>query len=139
LVEIVALVINLIYGIQTYMHATSNYGGTADYDPTGYVLVGTASSGLLMFGYFVVFELLRGRTFGKRLFGLRVHGPAGAPKPNLKQTAIRNSFCLLVIVPYIGWLLVLAASIFIAVTINSSPTKQGKHDELAGGTQVVKV
>ena len=26
----------------------------------------------------------------------------------------------------------------IAVTINSSATKQGKHDELAGGTQVVK-
>jgi hypothetical protein len=24
------------------------------------------------------------------------------------------------------------------VTINSSPTKQGKHDELAGGTQVIK-
>ena len=25
-----------------------------------------------------------------------------------------------------------------AVTINGSPTKQGKHDELAGGTQVLK-
>jgi hypothetical protein len=24
------------------------------------------------------------------------------------------------------------------VTINGSPTKQGKHDELAGGTQVIK-
>jgi hypothetical protein len=24
------------------------------------------------------------------------------------------------------------------VTISGSPTKQGKHDELAGGTQVVK-
>jgi hypothetical protein len=24
------------------------------------------------------------------------------------------------------------------VSINSSPTKQGKHDEMAGGTQVVK-
>jgi hypothetical protein len=32
----------------------------------------------------------------------------------------------------------LIAIIVIAVTINSSPTKQGKHDELAGGTQVVK-
>jgi len=26
----------------------------------------------------------------------------------------------------------------IALTINGSPTKQGKHDDLAGGTQVVK-
>ena len=30
------------------------------------------------------------------------------------------------------------AYIVIAVTISGSPTKQGKHDELAGGTQVVK-
>ena len=35
-------------------------------------------------------------------------------------------------------LLTLIAVVVIAVTINSSPTKQGKHDELAGGTQVVK-
>jgi hypothetical protein len=30
------------------------------------------------------------------------------------------------------------AIIVIAVTVSSSPTKQGKHDELAGGTQVVR-
>jgi hypothetical protein len=30
------------------------------------------------------------------------------------------------------------ATIIIAVTINGSPTTQGKHDEFAGGTQVVK-
>jgi hypothetical protein len=42
------------------------------------------------------------------------------------------------IIPFIGGLLTLVAVIVIAVTINSSPTKQGKHDELAGGTQVVK-
>jgi len=35
-------------------------------------------------------------------------------------------------------LLAIIAYIVIAVTINASPTKQGKHDELAGGTQVVK-
>jgi hypothetical protein len=28
--------------------------------------------------------------------------------------------------------------VVIATTISSSPTKQGKHDELTGGTQVVK-
>jgi len=42
------------------------------------------------------------------------------------------------IIPFIGGLLGVVAIIVIAVTINSSPTKQGKHDELAGGTQVVK-
>jgi hypothetical protein len=41
-------------------------------------------------------------------------------------------------VPFIGGLLGVIAIVLIAVTINSSPTKQGKHDELAGGTQVIK-
>jgi hypothetical protein len=59
-------------------------------------------------------------------------------KPTLQQSAIRNSFTLLAIIPYIGGLLGVIAYIVIAVTINNSPTKQGKHDELAGGTQVVK-
>jgi uncharacterized RDD family membrane protein YckC len=95
-------------------------------------------SGLLMFIYFVAFESTQGWTPGKRLLGLSVHGPGGAPKPDLQQAAIRNVWTLLNIVPFIGGLLTLVAVIVIAVTINSSPTKQGKHDELAGGTQVVK-
>ena len=42
------------------------------------------------------------------------------------------------IIPFIGGLLAFVAILVIAVTISGSPTKQGKHDELAGGTQVVK-
>jgi uncharacterized RDD family membrane protein YckC len=95
-------------------------------------------SGLLMFVYFLVFETTQGWTPGKKLLGLSVRGPAGAPKPDVQQSAIRNAWTLFNIIPFIGGLLVLVAVIVIAVTINSSPTKQGKHDELAGGTQVVK-
>jgi uncharacterized RDD family membrane protein YckC len=95
-------------------------------------------SGLLTFIYFVAFETTQGWTPGKKLLGLSVHGPGGAPKPDIQQSAIRNSWTLLNIVPFVGGLLSLVAVIVIAVTINSSPTKQGKHDELAGGTQVVK-
>jgi uncharacterized RDD family membrane protein YckC len=95
-------------------------------------------SGLLTFIYFVAFETTQGWTPGKKLLGLSVHGPGGAPKPDIQQSAIRNSWTLLNIVPFVGGLLSLVAIIVIAVTINSSPTKQGKHDELAGGTQVVK-
>jgi uncharacterized RDD family membrane protein YckC len=96
-------------------------------------------SGVLMFGYFVLFEVTQGATPGKRLLGLAVHGPGGAPKPSVTQSAIRNSFTLLAVFPYyIGSLLAFIAYIVIAVTISGSPTKQGKHDELAGGTQVVK-
>jgi uncharacterized RDD family membrane protein YckC len=95
-------------------------------------------TGLLTFVYFVAFETTQGWTPGKKVLGLSVHGPAGAAKPTAQQSAIRNSWTLLNIVPFVGGLLTLIAFIVIAVTINSSPTKQGKHDELAGGTQVIK-
>ena len=49
-----------------------------------------------------------------------------------------NAFTLLPIVPFVGGLLGVIAILIIAVTINGSATKQGKHDELAGGTQVLK-
>jgi len=95
-------------------------------------------TGLLTFVYFLALETTQGWTIGKKLLGLSVHGPGGAPKPTAQQSAIRNSWTLLPIIPFVGGLLGLIAIVVIAVTINSSPTKQGKHDELAGGTQVVK-
>lgn len=95
-------------------------------------------SGVLMFGYFVLFEVSQGASPGKRLLGLSVHGPGGAPRPDVTQSAIRNSFTLLSVVPYLGPLLAFIAYVVIAVTISGSATKQGKHDELAGGTQVVR-
>lgn len=108
------------------------------FDSDSRIFVTGLFSGLLMFVYFVAMEVTQGRTLGKMLLGLSVHGPGGAPKPDLKQSAIRNSFTLLPILPFLGGLLAVVAYVVIAVTINSSPTKQGKHDELAGGTQVVK-
>ncbi len=95
-------------------------------------------TGLLTFVYFVAFETAQGWTPGKKLLGLSVHGPGGAPKPTAQQSAIRNVWTLFPIIPFVGGLLAFVAIIVIAVTINGSPTKQGKHDELAGGTQVVK-
>jgi uncharacterized RDD family membrane protein YckC len=96
-------------------------------------------SGVLVFGYFVLLEVTQGASLGKRLLGLSVLGPGGRPRPGFSQSAIRNSFTLLAMVPYFGPLLAFAACVVIAVTINASPCKQGKHDELAGGTQVIKV
>lgn len=91
---------------------------------------------VVIFAYFVLFDVYYGTTLGKQLLGLKVTGPAG-DKPTLEQAAIREAFLLPGVIPFIGGLLVLIAEIVIAVTINSSPTRQGKHDELAGGTQVV--
>jgi uncharacterized RDD family membrane protein YckC len=102
------------------------------------IMVTGLFTGLLTFVYFVAFEVTQGWTPGKKLLGLSVHGPAGAAKPDARQSAIRNAFTVLTIIPFVGGLLAFIAIIVIAVTINGSPTKQGKHDELAGGTQVVK-
>ncbi|AHC25724.1 MULTISPECIES: RDD family protein [Mycobacteriaceae] len=95
-------------------------------------------TGLLTFVYCVAFEVTQGWTPGKKVLGLSVHGAGDGGKPTLRQSAIRNAFTLLPIIPLIGGLLGVIAILVIAVTINSSATKQGKHDELAGGTQVVK-
>lgn len=95
-------------------------------------------SGLLAFSYFVAFEVSQGWTLGKKLLSMRVRGPAGAEKPTVRQSAVRNLFTLLAIIPFMGEVLVLVCGIVIAATIQSSPTKQGKHDEFAGGTHVVK-
>ncbi|MGD9622600.1 MAG: RDD family protein [Mycolicibacterium sp.] len=102
------------------------------------VMVTGLFTGLLSFAYYVAFEITQGWTPAKKMLGLSVHGPGGAAKPDFQQSAIRNSWTLLPIIPFIGGLLGVVAIVIIAVTINSSPTKQGKHDELAGGTQVVK-
>jgi uncharacterized RDD family membrane protein YckC len=107
-------------------------------DKDYWFLVTGLFSGVLMFGYFVLFEVTYGSSLGKKLLGLAVRGPGGAPKPDAKQSAIRNAFTLLAVVPYFGGLLAFIAYVVIAVTISGSPTKQGKHDELAGGTQVVR-
>lgn len=103
-----------------------------------HVMVTGLFSGVGTYLYFVLFEVIVGATPGKMLLGLRVQGPHGLARPTLKQSAIRNLFTLITVIPYIGFLLAFVAYIFIAITINDSPCKQGRHDELAGGTQVVK-
>jgi uncharacterized RDD family membrane protein YckC len=108
------------------------------YGNDSYGILASVVGGLLPFAYFVGFEVSQGWTPAKKMLGLSVRGPGGAPKPTAQQSAIRNAFMLLSVIPFVGWLLGLIADIIIAVTINNSPTHQGKHDELAGGTQVVK-
>ncbi|WP_237568478.1 RDD family protein [Mycolicibacterium lacusdiani] len=107
-------------------------------DSLSSILVTGLFTGALAFGYFVLFEVTQGWTPGKKVLGLHVRGAGGMGKPDLKQSAIRNAFTLLPIIPFVGGLLGVVAMIVIAVTISGSPTRQGKHDELAGGTAVLK-
>lgn len=95
-------------------------------------------------GYFVLLETKNGQTIGKKVVGLRVVGAQGA-HPTLNESLIRNAWMgayILWIIPTAGTILaglvIFAAMVAIAVTINNSPTKQGLHDKYAGGTQVVK-
>ncbi|AOW93721.1 RDD family protein [Rhodococcus sp. WMMA185] len=106
-------------------------------------IVGGIVTAAAFLGYFVFLETTRGRTLGKQLLGLRVEGPDGG-LPTQQQSLVRNSFYILSALgslPIIGLLFGLAelvVLIVILVTIGTSPTKQGKHDEIAGGTRVVK-
>ena len=56
--------------------------------------------------------------------------PCSSPPP--KRLPVAES------IPCLGGILSFAAWIYIAVTIENSPTKRGKHDELAGGARSSK-
>lgn len=125
------LIDGIIVGIVSWLLAFAT-------DSASNIMVTGLFTGVLMFLYFFAFETTQGWTPGKKVLGLRVRGPGGASKPTAAQSAIRNSWTVLPVIPFVGGLLGVIAIIVIAVTISGSPTKQGKHDELAGGTQVVK-
>ncbi|XXX72832.1 RDD family protein [Sorangium sp. So ce134] len=100
----------------------------------GWVFLGSA----LVLAYFTLLDAAVGATPGKLALGLRVLGPDGG-RPSLKQALIREAFTIVGAIPFIGPLLALAVWTKLALTIRSSPLRQGKHDLLAGGTQVIRV
>ena len=97
--------------------------------------------GAVIYLYFVLLDTYVGTTLGKRLLRLRVTGPTGG-KPEIKEAAIREGFLVVGVVvglvPVVGGVLANLLWIAVAVTISISPTKQGKHDAIAGGTRVIK-
>ncbi|AUX34533.1 MULTISPECIES: RDD family protein [Sorangium] len=99
-----------------------------------WLLLGSA----LVLAYFTLLDAAAGTTPGKLALGLRVVGPDGG-RPSLKQALLREAFTIVGSIPLLGPLLALAAWTWIALTIRSSPLRQGKHDLLAGGTRVVRV
>ncbi len=91
----------------------------------------------IVIGYFAYMESSRGQTLGKMVMKLETQGPDGL-NPSFETAAKRNAFYAIGIIPILGGLLSLGATLYIAYTINESPTNQGWHDEFAGGTKVVK-
>ncbi|WP_028479039.1 RDD family protein [Nocardia sp. CNY236] len=107
-------------------------------DSVGMNLVLTAVWVLVTLGYFVGMETMQGATLGKKLLGLKVVAPGGAATIDPTTSLKRNLFLAANLIPCIGSLVTLGLAIYIAVTINQDPNKQGWHDKFAGGTQVVK-
>ena len=89
----------------------------------------------LTLAYFVVLDVTAGTTVGKRLLRLSVTGPDGG-RPTVGQALRRELFTLVGAIPYAGGPLSLVTWIALAVSVNASPTRQGLHDRLAGGTRV---
>jgi uncharacterized RDD family membrane protein YckC len=101
-------------------------------------LLGSFLFGIIGVAYYVLMEATQGATVGKKILGLRVLGPNGAPRPDFQQAFMRNLFLVVGLIYCIGQLAEIGMIIGMMVTIEQSPIKQGFHDRLAGGTQVVK-
>lgn len=118
----------------------SGSGGAAS--PFGGFGVGGFVAGVIWaaatIGYFAYMESSRGQTVGKMLMKLKTQGPDGE-NPSFEVAVKRNLWYALVILPLLGNLLQLGATIYIAFTINQSETNTGWHDTFAGGTRVVKI
>lgn len=93
--------------------------------------------------YFAFLESNRGQTVGKMVMKLRTYGPDGVSNPTMEQALKRNAYVglyALAIIPCIGWFIMPAAAVYIAVTLNKDvPNHQGWHDRFAGGTQVKQI
>ena len=89
-----------------------------------------------------------GATPGMLVLKLRVRDPSGDDNPSLRAAVTRNLPLVLGSVgdfsshETIGALLMivtLVVCVAIGITISNSPTRQGLHDRLAGGTYVVRL
>ncbi len=140
--------------------ATIGLGGSERSFSIGFWIGGVILSAFIFVawvGYFVYMEAYKGQTLGKQIVGLRTEGPNGG-NPTIEQAVKRNAYVVLIaggglissivalgsvldtigaVISGIASVAAFALIIVMAVTISSSPTKQGKHDEFAGGTRVV--
>ena len=144
ILAIVNVVIVAVVVIGAVMGDTAGFGGFGATNSAAGA-VSAVLGAILYVGYFSLMESSRGQTVGKMAMGLRVQGPDGN-RPTMGEAVKRNAWAglgALGVVPVIGGLigglLQLAAVIYIAVTINTNvATRQGWHDQFAGGTRVVK-
>ena len=110
--------------------------------PPGRVVAGVIG-GIIYLGYYAYMESSQGRTLGKQVLKLRVHGASGG-NPTMEEALRRNAWAALAIISStpgprsadLG-LAELVAVIAIAVTISNDALKRGWHDKFAN-TSVTK-
>jgi len=141
LLTVVIIIINVIV-LGAFMSSGTTGFGTSFASGAVSAILGAA----VALGYFAFMESSRGQTVGKMALKLETRGAAGG-RPTMEEAVKRNAFTaigIIGIIPILGWflspLLSLAAVIMIAVTINNNTaTRQGWHDQFAGGTSVIKI
>ena len=119
--------------------------------PAGAVAYVVTSAALL--GWYGGWQSGVGATPGMLALKLRVRDPSGQANPSLRAAVIRNVPQVLVSFTdysdnegYSGnegidallIIVTLVVNVAIGITISRSPTRQGFHDRLAGGTYVVR-
>jgi uncharacterized RDD family membrane protein YckC len=137
-------IINAILFVGIFGLASGGGFGMSMGGSYAYAALSGVVGAIIYLGYFSLLESRNGQTLGKMLLKLRTEGPDGAP-PSM-ELAIKRNFWValgaLAVIPIVGGLIggiaELVIVIVIAVTISNSPTKQGWHDNFAGGTRVVK-
>jgi uncharacterized RDD family membrane protein YckC len=104
---------------------------------------------VLLLGWYGGWQAGVGATPGMLALKLRVRDPSGEANPSLGAAVTRNLPQVLVSFSGLGYsgndgidalLTIVALVVYVAIgiTISSSPTRQGFHDRLAGGTYVVR-
>jgi uncharacterized RDD family membrane protein YckC len=134
---LVTAVIVIPITVGAILTGTGNGLGGFGFGFSAYSFVVAVVTAVIWIAYFALMEAQTGQTVGKMIVGLKTVGPDGN-KPTMEQALKRNAWNGLNIIPFLGGLAELAAAIYIAVTINNSPTRTGWHDTFAGGTKVVK-
>ncbi|MBT0567395.1 RDD family protein [Williamsia sp. CHRR-6] len=135
IVYIPTFIISFAAGVGVY---ASNGSGVS----VGLVIALSLVLAVAASAYYVLMEAKTGSTVGKKVLGLKVVGPAGG-NPSISQAALRFLPLFLAglvtgVLGILGFLVTLAVYIALGVTISQSPSKQGFHDRMAGGTQVVR-
>lgn len=145
ILAVVNMVLVTVIVVGAIMGDSAGFGG---FGATNFAAgaVSSVITAIIYVGYFAFMESSRGQTVGKMAMKIKVLGPDGR-NPTMTEAVRRNAWAglgVLGIVPFIGGfiggLLQLAAVIYIAVTINNNvATRQGWHDEFAGGTKVIRI